>query len=70
MPRATSSFTALPATSIIRWRPEGSFDPDQVHLPGVYVKRLLINPHPDKRIEFRTTRRREDAAAGATQSEA
>ena len=33
----------------------GSFDPDAVHLPGVYVHRLVLNPHPEKRIEKRTT---------------
>lgn len=39
--------------------PIGSIDPDAVHLPGIYVQRLLLNPSPEKRIEFRTTRSRE-----------
>ena len=39
--------------------PVGTFDPDQIHLPGIYVQRLLLNPRPLKRIEFRTTRERE-----------
>jgi 3-oxoacid CoA-transferase subunit A len=32
----------------------GTFDPDAVHLPGIYVNRLVLNPHPEKRIEKRT----------------
>ena len=32
----------------------GSFDPDAVHLPGIYVHRLVLNAHPEKRIEKRT----------------
>ena len=34
----------------------GSFDPDAVHLPGIYVHRLVLNAHPEKRIEKRTTK--------------
>ena len=36
--------------------PIGSFDPDAVHLPGIYVHRLVLNAHPEKRIEKRTIR--------------
>jgi len=32
----------------------GTLDPDQVHLPGVYVDRILRGPRYEKRIEFRT----------------
>jgi 3-oxoacid CoA-transferase subunit A len=32
----------------------GTFDPDQVHLPGIYVDRIVLNAHPEKRIEQRT----------------
>jgi 3-oxoacid CoA-transferase subunit A len=32
----------------------GTFDPDAVHLPGIYVHRLVLNAHPEKRIEKRT----------------
>ncbi|WP_174279295.1 CoA transferase subunit A [Sphingomonas bacterium] len=50
--------------------PVGTLDPDQIHLPGIYVQRLLLNPRPDKKIEFRTIRQRGDAApAAATGSE-
>jgi 3-oxoacid CoA-transferase subunit A len=34
----------------------GEIDPDAVHLPGIYVHRLVHNPTPEKRIEQRTTR--------------
>jgi 3-oxoacid CoA-transferase subunit A len=36
--------------------PTGTFDPDMVHLPGIYVHRLVLNATPEKRIEKRTTR--------------
>jgi len=36
--------------------PTGTFDPDAVHLPGIYVHRLVLNATPEKRIEKRTTR--------------
>ncbi len=32
----------------------GSIDPDAVHLPGIYVRRIVLNAHPEKRIEQRT----------------
>lgn len=34
----------------------GELDPDQIHTPGIFVHRLVHNPHPDKHIEKRTTR--------------
>jgi 3-oxoacid CoA-transferase subunit A len=34
----------------------GDLDPDTIHLPGIYVDRLVLNPTPEKRIEQRTTR--------------
>ena len=34
--------------------PTGSFDPDSVHLPGIYVHRIVLNAQPEKRIEKRT----------------
>ncbi len=36
--------------------PTGSIDPDAVHLPGIYVHRLVLNASPEKRIEKRTTK--------------
>jgi 3-oxoacid CoA-transferase A subunit len=38
--------------------PVGSLDPDQVHLPGIYVNRLIVGSPYDKKIEFRTVRER------------
>jgi 3-oxoacid CoA-transferase subunit A len=32
----------------------GEIDPDAVHLPGIYVHRIVVNAHPEKRIEKRT----------------
>jgi 3-oxoacid CoA-transferase subunit A len=34
----------------------GELDPDQIHTPGIFVQRLIHNPHPEKRIEQRTLR--------------
>ena len=36
--------------------PVGAIDPDQVHLPGIYVDRIVLNATPEKRIEQRTIR--------------
>ncbi|MDU8910339.1 CoA transferase subunit A [Aestuariicoccus sp. MJ-SS9] len=41
--------------------PRGSLDPDMIHLPGIYVHRLVEGEH-EKRIEQRTTRPRPDGA--------
>jgi 3-oxoacid CoA-transferase subunit A len=34
----------------------GEIDPDAVHLPGIYIDRIVLNPAPEKRIEQRTVR--------------
>jgi 3-oxoacid CoA-transferase subunit A len=41
--------------------PVGSLDPDCIHLPGVYVQRMIVGAPYDKKIEFRTVRERESA---------
>ncbi|MCK9541501.1 MAG: CoA transferase subunit A [Novosphingobium sp.] len=41
--------------------PAGSLDPDGIHLPGVYVQRVIVGAPYDKKIEFRTVRQREAA---------
>ena len=51
-PRATSTRPARwPARSASwKWRevvPVGAIDPDQVHLPGIYVHRIVHNAHPE-----------------------
>ena len=40
--------------------PTGSLDPDMIHLPGIYVHRLIQGDH-EKRIEQRTVRQKETA---------
>jgi 3-oxoacid CoA-transferase subunit A len=37
--------------------PVGTLDPDAIHLPGVYVQRMIIGAPYDKQIEFRTVRK-------------
>jgi 3-oxoacid CoA-transferase subunit A len=45
--------TVVEAESVVE---TGAIDPDEVHLPGIYVHRIVVNPHPEKRIEQRTVR--------------
>ena len=40
--------------------PLGSLDPDKIHIPGIYVHRVIAGPH-EKRIEQRTVRKKESA---------
>jgi len=32
----------------------GELAPDEIHLPGIYVNRIIVNAHPEKRIEQMT----------------
>ena len=32
----------------------GELAPDDIHLAGIYVHRIVVNPNPEKRIEKRT----------------
>ena len=41
--------------------PVGELDPDAIHLPGVFVNRLILGASYDKKIEFVTVREREAA---------
>lgn len=34
----------------------GELDPDYIHLPGIFIHRIVLNENPEKRIEQRTTR--------------
>ena len=45
--------------------PVGSLDPDAIHLPGIYVKRMIVGAPYDKKIEFRTVRPRPESAEAA-----
>ncbi|MGN5375063.1 CoA transferase subunit A [Sphingomonas hankookensis] len=38
--------------------PVGTLDADAIHLPGIYVKRMIVGAPYDKQIEFRTVRER------------
>ena len=55
-PAATAGKTCVAEVEEIV--PLGSLDPDLIHLPGIYVHRLIKGPH-EKRIENRTTRKKE-----------
>jgi 3-oxoacid CoA-transferase subunit A len=35
----------------------GDLDPEAIHTPGIFVKRVVVNPNPEKRIEQRTVRK-------------
>src|SRR3546814_15033955 len=50
--------------------PTGSLDPDCIHLPGIYVKRMIVGAPYDKKIEFRTVRPREAACASGAEASA
>ena len=43
--------------------PTGSLEPDSIHLPGIYVHRIVLNAHPEKRIEKRTITEKTKAGA-------
>jgi 3-oxoacid CoA-transferase A subunit len=58
-PMATASkHTVAEVEEIV---PVGSLDPDSIHVPGIYVKRLISGAPYEKKIEFRTVREREAA---------
>ena len=44
-------FTVVEVEEIVE---TGAIEPDQVHLPGIYVHRIVLNAQPEKRIEKRT----------------
>lgn len=50
--------TVVEAEEIV---PEGTFDPDHVHTPGIYVDRIVKSTINENRIEKRTVRAREDS---------
>jgi 3-oxoacid CoA-transferase subunit A len=41
--------------------PAGGLDPDCIHLPGIFVQRIVVGAPYDKKIEFMTVREREAA---------
>ena len=65
-PRATSTCRPRPAARSASPRSRRScrsaaLDPDCIHLPSIYVNRLILGAPYDKKIEFRTVREREAA---------
>ena len=38
--------------------PAGELDPNQIHIPGIFVQRIFQGEHYQKRIEQRTVRQR------------
>ena len=45
--------------------PAGELNPDHIHTPGIFVKRIVHVPVREKRIEQRTTRKRAETAPAA-----
>ena len=45
--------------------PAGEINPDHIHTPGIFVKRMIEVGRGNKRIEFRNTRKRPGAAPAA-----
>lgn len=48
----------------------GELAPDDIHLPGIYVHRIVLNSHPEKRIEKRTVSASVDATAAKVEAQA
>jgi 3-oxoacid CoA-transferase subunit A len=59
LPAATCGRTCV--VEVEELVPTGSLDPDCIHLPGIYVQRMIVGAPYDKKIEFTTTRDREAA---------
>jgi 3-oxoacid CoA-transferase subunit A len=58
-PAATASYhTVAEVEEIV---PVGSLDPDCIHVPGIFIKRIVLGAPYEKKIEFRTVRQREAA---------
>ena len=60
-PMATAANVCV--AEVERVVPVGTLDPDAIHLPGIYVKRMIVGSPYDKKIEFRLTRPRAESAA-------
>ncbi|KWT73891.1 MULTISPECIES: CoA transferase subunit A [unclassified Variovorax] len=48
----------------------GELAPDDIHLPGIYVHRIVLNANPEKRIEKRTVSAAVDVAAAKVEAQA
>lgn len=58
-PAATASLNTVAEVEEIV--PVGGLDPDAIHVPGIYIKRLVLGAPYDKKVEFRTVRQRKAA---------
>ena len=58
-PMATASRSTV--AEVEEMVPVGSLDADAIHVPGIFIKRLIVGAPYDKKIEFRTVRQREAA---------
>jgi 3-oxoacid CoA-transferase subunit A len=58
MMATAGKITVVEAEEIL---PVGSFDPDAIHTPGIFVQRIFTSVGAEKRIEQRTTRKKEAA---------
>ncbi len=58
MMASAGKVTVVEAEEIL---PVGSFDPDAIHTPGIFVQRIVQSVGAEKRIEQRTTRKKEAA---------
>ncbi|KQX29375.1 CoA transferase subunit A [Variovorax sp. Root434] len=47
----------------------GELAPDDIHLPGIYVHRIVLNANPEKRIEKRTVSASVDAVAAKIEAQ-
>jgi acyl CoA:acetate/3-ketoacid CoA transferase alpha subunit len=56
---ATASYNTVAEVEEIV--PIGSLDPDCIHVPSIFIQRLVLGAPNEKKIEFRTTRAREAA---------
>jgi 3-oxoacid CoA-transferase subunit A len=56
-PAATASYNTVAEVEEIV--PVGSLDPDCIHVPGIFIKRIVLGAPYEKKIEFRTVRQRE-----------
>ena len=52
---------SLVAAEVEEIVPVGSLDPDCIHLPSIYVNRVILGSPYEKKIEFRTVRQHEAA---------
>lgn len=54
MVATASKMTIAEVESVVE---PGKIDPDHIHTPGIFVKRVVLNATPEKRIEQRTVRK-------------